>query len=277
LNATTTLLKVLLTQQHLQRYETFCAEYEKVALKIAPELCNTAPSKAQYYRWLSGQLKGGVPYPDACRVLEGMFSPWKVSELFALSTPEQQQLIDPAIERSPLVEQLLTSVPHSFSANALHGTWLTCYQFGQTRTPKCHADIAQLIAESDRQIRTKNHPPEPRTESRALSFRTEIEAQLVSRHLIGHWKNTNDTRYFGSLHLAVLPGETVMQGYYTGFSNDIQVVTKRWKWVRLDPLSLSGIDLSEVRLREPAVLHALVEKHSQYDAPLTLNAVGEDF
>jgi hypothetical protein len=82
----------------------------------------------------------------------------------------------------------------------------------------------------------------------------------VNRHLVGHWKNISDTRYFGSVHLAVLPGETVMDGYYTGFSSDIQVDAMRWKWVRLDPESLSGVDLQEVTLNDPDMIHALLER-----------------
>jgi hypothetical protein len=46
-NATPTLLKVLLTQRHWQKYETFVSEYEKTAKARVPELANTAPSKAQ--------------------------------------------------------------------------------------------------------------------------------------------------------------------------------------------------------------------------------------
>jgi hypothetical protein len=81
-----TLLKALLTSRHWQRYETFCAEYERVASRIAPELRYVAPSRAQYHRWLGGQLKGGTPYPDACRVLEAMFPGWTAADLF--SPPE---------------------------------------------------------------------------------------------------------------------------------------------------------------------------------------------
>lgn len=77
-----TLLKVLLTRQHWQKFETFCAEYERTAAEVGRELRGTAPSKAQYYRWLSGQLKAGVPYPDACRVLERMFPGYTAAELF---------------------------------------------------------------------------------------------------------------------------------------------------------------------------------------------------
>jgi hypothetical protein len=94
-----TLLKVLLTRQHWQKFETFCAEYERTAAEVGRELRGTAPSKAQYYRWLSGQLKGGVPYPDACRVLERMFPDWTAAELFGDCPAE---VGDPAgVEVSP--------------------------------------------------------------------------------------------------------------------------------------------------------------------------------
>lgn len=264
-----TLLKELLRQRHL-KYETFCAEYGKAAATVAPE--DVAPSKAQFYRWLSGQLKGGVPYPDACRVLETMFPPWTAADLFGPYQPGQHLV---SAEPRPS-ETLLDTVPHSFPAAALCGHWVTCYQFRRGEMPRIHADIARVTAESERHVRATNHPPAPRTEGRAFPFRNEIEAQLASRHLIGHWKNTSDTRYFGAVHLAVLPGETVMEGYYTGFGSDIEVSTGRWRWVRIDPESLSGVALPKVVLREPAALYDLVTNHSQHDPPLKLADVGEE-
>jgi hypothetical protein len=90
-----------------------------------------------------------------------------------------------------------------------------------------------------------------------------------------HWKNTNDTRYFGALHLSILPGETVMEGFFTNLMSDVHVGTGFWKWVRLEPGSLEGADLPAMTLRAPAELHALLESHSQYDAPLALTALGE--
>jgi hypothetical protein len=183
--------------------------------------------------------------------------------------------VETALEHSSPVESLLASVPHSFSANALGGSWVTCYQFGSSQSLECHADIAQLMPDSDRRVRAKNFPPEPRTEGHASPFRNEIEAELANRHLIGHWKNLSDTRYFGSIHLAVLPGETVMEGYYTSFSSDVHVGTGRWRWIRLDPGSLSGVDFSQVVLREPGVLRELVEQHSKYSGPLALADVVE--
>jgi uncharacterized protein YjbI with pentapeptide repeats len=48
----------------------------------------------------------------------------------------------------------------------------------------------------------------------------------------------------------------------------------RWKWVRLKPASLSGIDLQEVTLNDPDMIHALLE-NSANDVPLDLAAIVE--
>jgi hypothetical protein len=74
-------LKTLLQQRHLQSHSTFCREYDKVAVGIDPTLRGGWPSKAQFYRWLSGDLVG-LPYADHCRILESMFPGWKVAQLF---------------------------------------------------------------------------------------------------------------------------------------------------------------------------------------------------
>lgn len=171
---------------------------------------------------------------------------------------------------------LLGTVPHGFPAQALCGYWVTCYDFPHAGARRYHADIARVTAESDRRVRVTNHPPEPRTEGRAFPFRNEIDAVLASRHLIGHWRNTSDTRYFGSLHLAVLPGETIMDGYYTGFASDILASEGRWKWVRLETGSLPDAAPPDVILREPSVLHGLVAQRSQDDPPLALADIGEE-
>lgn len=171
---------------------------------------------------------------------------------------------------------LLGSVPHSLPVEALCGPWVTCFRFGPGPSRKAHVDIAQISAESDRLVRIANHPPTPRSEGRASPFRNDLEAQLANRHLVGQWRNSSDARYFGSFQLAVLPGETVMAGFYTGFGSDIEVSAGPWKWVRLDTDDVASVDLSKVRLRDPSALGALVESHSQYDAPLTLADIEEE-
>jgi hypothetical protein len=165
---------------------------------------------------------------------------------------------------------VLSKIPQSFSPDTLCGAWVTCFRFGSGPARKAHVDIAQISMGSDRLLAITNHPPAPRSEGRASPFRNELEAQMANRHLVGHWKNSNDTRYFGTFQLAVLPGETVMDGFYTGFGSDVEVSIGPWKWVRLDPDSLTSADLAAVRLRAPAVLGERIETHTQYDAPLTL-------
>jgi DNA-binding transcriptional regulator YhcF (GntR family) len=169
---------------------------------------------------------------------------------------------------------LLESVPHSFPADTLAGLWVTSYHFKSAGRIGVHADITRITPQSSRRLTAKNYPPAPRTEGHVPSFRNEIEAQVANRHLIGHWKNVSDTRYFGSIHLAVLPGEAVMAGYYTSFGNDIEVEAMPWKWVRVDPMSVSDVALSKAVLKEPDVIYALLE-HVANDAPLSLAAVVE--
>src|SRR5215472_7817532 len=74
-------LKVLLRERHWT-YTTFCAEYAKAARTVDPRLTRTWPSRAQFHRWLAGDLRQ-LPHPDACRVLEALFPGWTVEQLFA--------------------------------------------------------------------------------------------------------------------------------------------------------------------------------------------------
>src|SRR5262245_3312468 len=81
-------LKYLLRQRHWQTYRTFCAEYDKAASAFEKELVGTWPSRAQFHRWLTGELKG-LPYPDHCRVLEEMFPDWSAAQLFNVPSPDE--------------------------------------------------------------------------------------------------------------------------------------------------------------------------------------------
>lgn len=74
-------LKVLLQRRHLQTHSAFCREYDKVAAAADPALRGGWPSRAQFYRWLSGDLVR-LPCADHCRILEGVFPGWKVDQLF---------------------------------------------------------------------------------------------------------------------------------------------------------------------------------------------------
>jgi hypothetical protein len=81
LDAKPIVLKVLLQHRHLQTHRASCREYDRVAVDVDPTLRSGWPSKAQFYRWLAGDLVG-TPYADHCRVLEKMFPGWTVDQLF---------------------------------------------------------------------------------------------------------------------------------------------------------------------------------------------------
>src|SRR5215467_10383228 len=74
-----TLLAVLLADRGLQRYGTFCVAYEKAARSLDGKP-GTAPSRAQFHRWLAGDVRS-LPYTDHCRVLEHMIAGYSASQL----------------------------------------------------------------------------------------------------------------------------------------------------------------------------------------------------
>ncbi|MFJ9365198.1 hypothetical protein ACIRRA_12360 [Nocardia sp. NPDC101769] len=79
-------LRALLRKRHWQTHSTFLREYDKAAARIDPDLVGRGPLKAQFYRWLTGEIKS-LPFPDHCRVLEEMLPGYTVDELFAPATP----------------------------------------------------------------------------------------------------------------------------------------------------------------------------------------------
>ena len=174
------------------------------------------------------------------------------------------------LEDSSPLESLLGSVPPNFSVSILGGYWVTSYQFTSGGTTMRHSEVVQLTSESDRRLRGRTHFPEPRTEGHDRPFRNEIDFELANRHLLGHWKNISDTRYFGTIHLAVLPSENVLEGYYTAFASDVSVASGPWKWVRINPKTIKGADLSKMTLRKPAEIQELLSAHKNYQGPLSL-------
>ncbi len=94
------MLKILLREKHWQNYSTFCAEYDKAARRIDPDLAGRYPSRAQLHRWLTGAMRG-LPYADHCRVLEEMLPGWTAEQLFQPATGER-----------PLIAPGTTAVMH---------------------------------------------------------------------------------------------------------------------------------------------------------------------
>jgi hypothetical protein len=184
--------------------------------------------------------------------------------------------IKKALQDSAPIASLLASVPHGFPAKDLTGLWVTCYEFRSDNQARCHADVVELRAESARRLTGRNPTlPPPRTEAQVRPFRHELEAEVANRHLVGHWKNVSDRRYFGTLHLAVQTGENVMAGYYTCFEDDVTVLYGPWRWVRLDPATIAGVDLSRIALRAPREIGERLADYPAHAGPLALSQVIE--
>lgn len=80
-SAKQTVLAVLLQAKGLHRYGSFRAAYDKAARAVDRQLSGSTPSRAQFYRWLTGELRG-LPHPDHCRVLEHMLAGYSMQQLF---------------------------------------------------------------------------------------------------------------------------------------------------------------------------------------------------
>jgi hypothetical protein len=102
-------LRALIRQRHMS-YEAFCREWDRVAKSTDAALKGHYPGRAQYYRWLRGELTNKRPYSDACRMLEAMFPGWSVEALFSPYTEEIPGLADhqnsaeiaaPGVKNSP--------------------------------------------------------------------------------------------------------------------------------------------------------------------------------
>jgi len=112
LKAKPVVLKALLQQRHLQTHTAFCREYDRVATSADPGLRGGWPSRAQFYRWLSGDLVG-LPYSDHCRILEAMFPGWRVDQLFEPHDGSIGFIPEPpALQtRPPTIQPISSSAP----------------------------------------------------------------------------------------------------------------------------------------------------------------------
>jgi hypothetical protein len=259
----TPLLKTLLAERHLHEYSSFTVEYRRVAREL--ELPRTAepPTKAAYYHWLSGKIRD-LPRGYHCLVLEQMFPGWTAKDLFSS--------VDIRRSRSGASRQgLLGPIAPALDPEKFAGLWCTAYVYEGAH----HVDVTSVTV-TNGGMTARNTSPPPRTEGRALGFHNDINFDVVGRHLIGQWLNTSDSYYFGSLHLAALPGETVLDGMYSAIVSDSQVVAGRWRWVRIEPRTALGIDLTTVSLADPNRLHTTIFEHDPYSRPIPLAEIIED-
>jgi hypothetical protein len=136
-------LKVLLRQRHLQSHRAFCREYDRVAEKVDRSLKGSYPSKAQFYRWLSGELVG-LPYPDHCRILEAMLPGWQAGQLFQLHNGGIEFVPEPPPKMQQTSIQITT--PAAEGPGDISDVFATRSEFMHEMPPQRLFDGAQKIS-----------------------------------------------------------------------------------------------------------------------------------
>lgn len=254
------LLKILLDARHMHAYSEFIAEYKRLAKELDLPRNAVPPTKSQYYRWVGGQVRT-LPQGHHCVVLERMFPGRTAQELFGHERPRDAAAV--------VDDDVLAGIEPGLDPALLGGLWVTGYLItGGYR----HVDLSTVTMNGARMV-SRNYPPAPRFERHSAGHETDVTARLFGRHLMGHFRNRNDRYFFGSLHLLVLPGETILDGYYTGFLNDAAVVAQPWRWILVDPRSAEGIDLNAVTLGDPEAVYDAIAARNQFDGPIALAEV----
>lgn len=133
-------LKVLIKQRYLT-YESFCREWDRAAPSVDDRLIGHHPGRAQYYRWLRGELINGRPYPDACRMLEAIFPGWSVDRLFSPYTGSNHE---PLSESPATIDSDERRDTDSTIAPGVSAIQTADLESGED------ADIILMLAEADR-------------------------------------------------------------------------------------------------------------------------------
>ncbi|TDV52457.1 hypothetical protein [Actinophytocola oryzae] len=223
---TTLLLKVLLRQRHLQVYSAFAREYIKAAAKLDRELMNTGPSKAQFYRWLSGELTK-LPYSHHCRVLEAMFPDWGVAQLFQPYSGSISVVPRPGAS-APAPPPTISTPSRQVDAGKvvsheldLSGDWWCAWQTSKDDVPRVDVHMLTVHQQGERlQLEADRAPAEG-----SYSWRGEL-CIWDNEALMGWYRSTEGAvRSKGTMYLALHPHGEHAWGRWTGMSYDGVVVT----------------------------------------------------
>ncbi len=222
---TVPLLKVLLKTRHLQTYSAFAREYRKVAGKLDRALANTEPSKAQFYRWLSGELIN-MPHSQHCRVLETMFPDWNVEQLFqpysgslefvprSATTPTAPTYASAPV-RPVAVRDVVT---HGLD---LSGGWWCAWQTSKNDVPRVDTHTLTIHQQGEQlQLDADRAPAEG-------SYTWHGELHIWDNEALMGWYRSTEgaVRSKGTMYLALHPHGEHAWGRWTGMSYDGVVVT----------------------------------------------------
>ena len=217
--------KALIRQRHMS-YEAFCREWDRVAKSLDDVLTGHYPGRAQYYRWLRGELANKRPYPDACRILEAMFPGWPVEGLFSQYTGEVPQSGDllSSAEMSFVGEdqEKLTGMPsHTID---LSGQWWASWQ--------TFRDGVEKIATQQVECKQAGELIQVATITHGLSiedggYHWTGELRLWDNEILIGWYAAieGSVRSKGTMYFALHPHGLHMAGRWVGLGYDDRIMT----------------------------------------------------
>ena len=243
--------KALVRQRHMS-YDAFCREWDRVAKSVDDVLKGHYPGRAQYYRWLRGELANKRPYPDACRMLEAMFPGWPVEGLFSPYTGEIPQPADPlslAEMRSTGEDQeQLTGIPsHTID---LSGQWWASWQ--------TFRDSVEKIATQQVECKQAGELIQVATITHGLTieeggYHWSGELRLWDNEILMGWYAATEgsVRSKGTMYFALHPHGLQMAGRWVGLGYDDRIMTG---WA----------SMAKTREAAEAVIDRLNQSHGGY-------------
>lgn len=220
------LLKVLLKSRHLQAYSSFAREYRKVAGKIDRALAATEPSKAQFYRWLSGELIN-MPHSQHCRVLEAMFPDWSVEQLFEPYSGSLDFVPKPGTTVTAPTSAASTPIRQASAGDVvshdldLSGDWWCAWQTSKDDVPRIDIHTLTVHQQGEQlQLNAARAPAEG-------SYTWHGELRIWDNEALMGWYRSTEgaVRSKGTMYLALHPHGEHAWGRWTGMSYDGLVVT----------------------------------------------------
>ncbi len=239
--------KALVRQRHMS-YEAFCREWDRVANSIDGALKGHYPGRAQYYRWLRGELTNKRPYPDACRMLEAMFPGWSVEGLFSPYAGEvpQPPTAMPGASVSSLNQDVLGS-PHvevtgipSLTID-LSGEWWASWQ--------TFRDGVEKIATQQVECKQSGELIQVSTITHGLSvedggYHWSGELRLWDNEILMGWYAATEgsVRSKGTMYFALHPHGQHMAGRWVGLGYDGRIMTGWGSMAKTDEAAETVID-----------------------------------
>jgi hypothetical protein len=229
-------LKVLISQRHMS-YEAFCREWDRVAGNTDDALKGHYPGRAQYYRWLRGDLANKRPYPDACRMLEAMFPGWPVERLFSPYVEKIPQTTNAQIQNTITALGVGSSFSERYSgptptgvtgelllAIDLSGVWWASWQ--------TFRDGAEKMATQQVECRQSGGMLQLVTITHGLSldeggYHWSGELRLWDNEILMGWyvATEESVRSKGTMYFVLHPHGLHMAGRWVGLGYDGRIMT----------------------------------------------------